>query len=173
MTKKIVFSIILLLFLTTTMAFSQQANITVAFVNTDELLEAFPETELARARLLELSENYRAELEMMQNQFNQMYADFIVHQATLAETIKLRRMQELTDLEQRIREFMELAQRDIEYQEMVLLQPLRRAINDAVRMVGLEFNFTVIYDMSNPAIAFLTPLAFDANPIVRSRLGIN
>ena len=172
MVKKIFFSISLLVLLTTATAFSQQ-QIQIAFVNTTELLNAFPETERARQHLLQLSENYHRELEMMQAEYNRKYADFITHQATLAETIKLRRMQELTELENRIREFMELAQQDIENQEMVLLQPLRRAISDAVRAVGLEHGFTVIYDLANPAVAFLTPAAIDANPLVRQRLGIN
>ena len=35
----------------------------------------------------------------------------------MAENIKLRRMQELTDLENKIHEFMKLAQKDIEEQE--------------------------------------------------------
>ena len=179
MAKKILFSVSLLFLLTTATAFSQveqhfaPQQHTVAFVNTTELLNAFPETERARQQLLALSEAYRLELEDMQARYNRMYADFITHQASLSEIIKLRRMQELTELENRIREFMELAQQDIENQEMVLLQPLRHAINDAIRAVGLEFNFTVIYDLANPAVAFLTPLAFDANPVVRSRLGIN
>ncbi len=71
-----------------------------------------------------------------------------------------------------MQEFMQLAQRDIEEQEKVLLQPLKQKITDAIRIVGIEQNFTVIYDLANPGIAFLAPSAVDANPYVRQKLGI-
>jgi outer membrane protein len=178
MTKKISLSLSLFILLTTATVLSQsvmqqqQQQVRIAYVNTTELLNAFPEREIASQRLLELSENYRRELELMQNEYNRKYADFITHQATLAENIKLRRMQELTEMENRIRQFMELAQQDIENQEQVMLLPLKRAINEAIQAVGIEFNFAVIYDLANPAIAFLSPDAVDANPLVKLRLGI-
>jgi len=181
MAKKIFFNLTIFTFLTIATAFSQseqdfvpqQQPIRIAFVSTTELLNAFPEKAAATEYLLELSANYQQELELMQSEFNRKYSDFITHQARLAENIKLRRMQELTELENRIRQFMELAQQDILYQEQVLLMPLRQAISNAVRVVGITYNFTVIYDLDNPAIAFLTPDAIDANPLVRRQLGMD
>ena len=108
----------------------------------------------------------------MQNEYNKKYSDYITYQASLAENIKLRRMQELTELESRIQQFMELAQKDIEEQEKVLLGPLKNRISEAVRAVGIERNYTVIYDMANPGIAFVSPNAVDANPFVKQKLGI-
>ena len=72
---------------------------TVAYINSDELLEAFPERKQATEQLLILSEEYKKELDLMQNEYNKKYSDYITYQASLAENIKLRRMQELTELE--------------------------------------------------------------------------
>jgi outer membrane protein len=179
MTNKIFLSLSILILLTTSTVFSQNAtqsaiqNITVASVNTTELLNAFPQRIAATQRLLQLSENYKKELELMQNQYNRLFSDFITHQVSLAENIKLRRMQELTELESRIRQFMELAQQDIENQEQIMLLPLKQSINSAIQAIGTERGFTVIYDLADPGIAFVTPNAVDINPIVRQRLGIN
>ncbi len=68
---------------------------------------------------------------------------------------------------------MELAQQDIEHQEQELLDPLRKKIREAIHAVGLEHRFTVIYDLADEGIAFLSPDAVDANPLVRKKLGIN
>jgi outer membrane protein len=81
-------------------------------------------------------------------------------------------MQELTELENRIQQFMELAQKDIENQEKILLEPLKQKIKEAIYAVGIENNYTVIYDLSNPGIAFVSPSAVDANPYVKEKLGI-
>ena len=147
-------------------------QVRVGYINTAEILDAYPQKEQATQQLISLSENYKSELELMQNEYNKKYSDYITYQASLAENIKLRRMQELTELEHRIQEFMELGQRDIELQEQEMLEPLREQINNAVREVGIEQNFTVIYDMANSGIAFVSPNAVDANLYVMQKLGI-
>ncbi len=176
MTKKILFSLSVFILLISAAAFSQAvpyiSQVSVAYVNTTELLNGFPEKENAAQQLLTLSENYKKELELMQNEYNKKYSDYITYQASLAENIKLRRMQELTELENKIQHFMELAQKDIENQEKGLLEPLKQKINDAIRAVGIERNYTVIYDLANPGIAFVSPAAADANPYVKQKLGI-
>ena len=173
MTKKIFFSLSLFILLITTTASAQfTPQVSVAFVNTTQLLEAFPEKEAATQQLVALSDNYKKELELMQNEYNKKYSDYITYQSSLAENVKLRRMQELTELENRMQQFMELAQEDIENQEKAMLEPLKQKISEAIHAVGVERNYTVIYDLANPGIAFVSPSAIDANPYVKQRLGI-
>ena len=172
MTKRIFFTLAASLMLATTAAYAQQMG-SVAYVNSEELLEAFPEKQLAVEQLVTLNDNYKKELELMQSEYNKKYSDYITYQASLAENIKLRRMQELTELENRIQQFMELAQQDLEHQEQELLDPLRQKIRVAIHAVGLEHRFTVIYDLADEGIAFVSPDAVDANPLVRNKLGIN
>jgi outer membrane protein len=171
MTKKILIMFAACLLLTGTAAYAQQ-TIHVAYVNSETLLNTIPEKEQATELLLTLSDNYRKELELMQNEYNKKYSDYITYQSSLAENIKLRRMQELTELENRIQQFMELAQQDIENQEKEMLQPLRQKIREAIHAVGVENRFTVIYDLADSGIAFVSPEATDANPLVKEKLGI-
>ncbi len=166
-------SLSVLLFMISATVSAQISQVTVAYVNTTDLLNAFPAKETATQKLLALSENYKKELELMQNEYNKKYSDYITYQGSLAENIKLRRMQELTELENKMQQFMQLAQKDIEMQEKIMLEPLKKQISDAIRQVGIEQNYTVIYDLSNPGIAFVNPVAVDANPLVRAKLRIN
>lgn len=173
MTKKVFSTLVLFISLVGVTAFSQVLpQVSVAYVNTTELLEQMPEKAQATQELLTLSENYEKELELMQNEYNKKYSDYISYQASLSENIKLRRMQELTELESRISQFMELAQKDIENKEKELLGPLKERINKAIHAVGIEHGYTVVYDLANPGIAFVSPDAVNANPYVKSKLGI-
>lgn len=154
---------------------SQSQNfqqIKIGYVNSDVILSQFPEREQATKQLLALNEEYKSELQLMQSEYNKKYSDYITYQSSLAENIKLRRMQELTELENRMQEFMTMAQQDIEFQEKEKLEPLKQQINEAIRLVGIEQNFTVIYDLANPGIAFVSPMAEDANSYVKQKLGI-
>ena len=132
---------VLFLILSATLS-AQNPQVAVAYVNTTDLLSAFPAKEEATQKLVALSENYKKELELMQNEYNKKYSDYITYQGSLAENIKLRRMQELTELENKMQQFMQLAQKDIEQQEKAMLEPLKKQISDAIRQVGVEHNFT-------------------------------
>jgi outer membrane protein len=173
MTKKIIFTLSVFILMLNATIFAQQTNNTVAYVNTTEIIQAMPEKAVATEALKKLSENYKEELKVLQDEYNKKYSDFITYQSTLAENIKLRRMQELTELEKKMNQFMELAQNDIELQEKKMLDPINKKVGDAIKEVGLEQQYTVIYDKSNPAILFISPYAIDATPFVKAKLQIN
>jgi len=145
-------------------------SIQVAYVNTTELLEAVPGKTAAAKTIEELNKKYKDELAVMQNDYNNKYTDFLSNQNVLAESIKLRRMQELYELEQSINRFMKVAQEDVESQEMQLIEPLRSKLKEAIHQVGVEQGYICIYDLADPTIVFLTPDAIDANSLVKAKL---
>ena len=144
----------------------------IAFIDSDKILEAMPERTKASAKLAELNKSYKAELQVMQNDYNKKYSDFISYQTSMAENIRLRRMQELKELENKINDFMKLAQNDIDTQGKELILPLRKKIKDAIYQVGVEQNLVCIYDLANPAIVFVTPDAMDITALVKRKLSI-
>lgn len=144
----------------------------IAYINSNELLELMPEKVKASNTLIDLNQKYKDELKVMQNDYNKKYSDFISYQTSMAENIRLRRMQELYELERQINDFMKVAQEDIENQEKSLVDPLRSKLKEAISQVGIERGFICIYDLANPAIAFVTPDAVDATPMVKQKLGI-
>lgn len=172
MTKKILLSIFFIL--TTVFAIKSYAQNSfgggIAYINSTELLESVPGKVEATKAIEDLNKKYKEELAIMQNEYNSKYTNFLANQNSLAESIKLRRMQELYELEQNISRFMKVAQEDVESQQKQLIEPLKEKMKEAVRQIGMEQGYTCIYDMSNPSIAFITPEAVDANSLVKSRL---
>ena len=166
------FFLTLIVFATMMCLSTLDAQNNVAFVNTLDIINSMPDKTSATERLNTLSENYKQELQIMQNEYNKKYSDFITYQESLAESIKLRRMQELTDLENQIQKFTNLAQKDIEEHEQQLLEPIKLKVKNAIEAVGIEQNYIVIYDLDNPGIMFVTPNAVDANELVKSKLNI-
>ncbi|MFT3992743.1 MAG: OmpH family outer membrane protein [Dysgonomonas sp.] len=151
---------------------SAQTAQQIAFINSVDILEAMPEKVDASKKINSLNDKYKAELKVMQNDYNKKYSDFISYQNSMADNIRLRRMQELTELEKHINEFMEVAQNDINDQERQLVEPLRQRLKSVIYQVGLEQGFVCIYDLANPSIVFVTPDAADITPLVKQKLGI-
>ena len=144
----------------------------IAFVNSNELLDAMPEKISASNMINDLNKKYKDELSVMQKDYNKKYSDFISYQNSMADNVRLRRMQELYELERQINSFMKVAQDDIDTQERILILPMRQKIKDAIYQVGIEHGFVCIYDLANPAIAFVTPDAANATLLVKQKLGI-
>lgn len=144
----------------------------IAFVNSLELLDAIPAKVEAANKIKELNQKYKDEFKVIETDYNKKYADFISYQTSMAEGVRNRRMQELYELERALNEFMEKAQKDIDEQEELLIAPLRQRVKDAIYQVGIEQGYVCIYDLANPAIAFVTPNAKDANNLVKQKLGI-
>lgn len=171
MKKIVLISIFALSFLFVQTSVAQTVQ-QIAFVNSNELLEAIPEKVSAANSINVLNQKYKEELQVMQNDYNKKYSDFISYQNSMAENVRLRRMQELYELERQINNFMKVAQEDIQNQEQTLIAPLRQKIKDAIYQVGLENGFVCIYDLANPAIAFVTPEATNATALVKRKLGV-
>lgn len=171
MKKFFLTSIFTLLFLFSENIVAQTAQ-QIGFVNSNAILEVMPEKVQASAALKDLNDRYKAELNVMQNDYNKKYSDFISYQTSMAENIRARRMQELKSLENKINDFMKIAQEDVKVQEEVLIKPLRQRLKEAIYQVGIERGLICIYDLANPTIVFVTPDATDITSFVKQKLGI-
>lgn len=172
MMKKLILSVLFIFSVLYAGNIAAQTAQQIAFVNSNELLEAIPDKVAATKSINELNNKYKAELQVMQNDYNKKYSDFVSYQNSMADNVRLRRMQELYELERQINNFMKVAQDDISNQEKELIVPLRQKVKDAIYQVGVERGFVCIYDLANPAIAFVTPDATDATALVKQKLGV-
>ncbi|MDH6308214.1 outer membrane protein [Dysgonomonas sp. PFB1-18] len=172
MMKKLILSVLFIFSVLYADSITAQTAQQIAFVNSNELLEAIPDKVAASKSINDLNNKYKAELQVMQNDYNKKYSDFVSYQNSMADNVRLRRMQELYELERQINNFMKVAQDDISNQEKELIVPLRQKVKEAIYQVGVERGFICIYDLANPAIAFVTPDATDATALVKQKLGV-
>ena len=115
------------------------------------------EKAIAEKQLQDLSDQYKAELKMLQDEFNRKYSDFQAMNLDnkTAGTIKERRMQELQENNDKIELFMKNTSEDLRNKEAELLDPIRKRIDDAIKIIGEEQGFMLIYDVNEPGVAFL------------------
>ncbi len=145
-------------------------EVKIAFVNTQEIFMALPETKDAQQKIEQLNNDYKKELETMNGEYQKKYADFIEQQDSLTENIKIRRMQEVEDIRQRMDNLVQVAQQDVTKKQQELMAPIQQKMADAIRAVGTEQGYTYIVD---PQILLYTGSnAIDATPLVKAKLGL-
>ena len=107
----------------------------------------------------------------MNDEYQKKYEDFVAQQETLTENIRLKRMQELQDLEQRTQNFIQISQQDFQKMYSDLLMPIQEKVRNAINTVGGEKGYTYILD---PQVILYTGTgSIDATPFVKAKLGLN
>lgn len=145
-------------------------EVKIAFVNTQEVFMSLPEVADMQKKLEDLNAKYKKELETMQGEYQKKYSDFIAQQDSLTENIKVRRMQEVQDMQQRMDNFVQVAQQDVAKQQQDLLTPIQQKIQDAIKAVGAEKGYTYIIDPQ--VLLYQGSNAIDATQFVKAKLGL-
>ena len=76
---------------------------------------------------------YKNEMQVMQDEYNKKYSDFVAQQDSLTENIKMRRMQELQDMEQRTQNFIQISQQDFQKKQGELFTPIQDKLKNAIK----------------------------------------
>lgn len=148
--------------------FAQESKI--ALVNTQDVIQAMPEFADMQKKMTDMENEYKKEMQVMQDEYNKKYSDFIAQQDSLTENIKMRRMQDLEDMQQRTQNFIQISRQDFEKKNQELFLPIQEKLKNAIKAVGDEKGYIYILD---PQIVLYTGSgAVDATPFVKAKLGI-
>lgn len=162
--------IVLLLMILPLGVFAQEMK--VAIVNSQELIMALPDFAQFQKTMATFESEYNTELKRLQDEYEKKYKDYVAQQDSLTENIKVRRMQELQDIEQRTQNFMQVTQQEAQKKSQDLLAPIQEKVKKAIKEVGDEKGFTYIMDMNPQIILYTGNSAIDATPLVRTKLGL-
>ena len=161
--------IIFLLMMLPLGVFAQESKI--AIVNTQEVIQAMPEFATMQKQMADMEAKYKNEMQVMQDEYNKKYSDFVAQQDSLTENIKMRRMQELQDSEQRTQNFIQISQQDFQKKQGELFTPIQDKLKNAIKAVGDEKGYTYILDPQ--IVLYQGNTAVDATQFVKAKLGIN
>ena len=150
--------------------FSQEVKI--AIVNANEVFSLMPENDEVEKKLAALSAEYQADLESMTNEHKMKYEEYIKLQDSLNDNLKLRRQQELTELEGRIQNLYTIAQQDMEQKQTELYAPMQEKLQNAIKAVGDEQGYTMIFNRLDQILLYIGTSAIDATPLVKAKLGL-
>lgn len=141
-------------------------------VNSQEIFNLMPDKATAETTLKAVSEKYEAEYKKLQEEFEKKYKEFQALDENTPQSIKDVRMRELSENNQKIQNFQQMAAQDIQKQQDTLLAPITEKIQKAIQAVGAENGYTFIYDLSIPVIVYSGVGADDVSPLVKAKLGI-
>ena len=154
------------------MSLMAQTSFKFGTVNSAEVIAAMPERAAAEQQLQDLSKKYEDEFVKVQEEFQNKYKELQALGDTVPETIKMRRLQEVQESQQRIESFRTMAQEDIAKKQEELFIPIQQKLMDAIKAVGEEGKYTYIFDLTYPVVLYQGVGNEDVTPLVKAKLGI-
>ncbi len=165
MIKKFIVAIVLALPLS---IFAQKFGI----VDIEPVLTGMPEYTAVQTQMEAASSKYQTEYEKLKEEMNKKFTELqaLDQDATTPQSIKERRYQEIQDLDNKIQQFANTAQQDLARQQQQLMAPVEQKLQDAIKSVGQEGNFTFIFQKGIALYDGSTVI--DVTNDVKAKLGV-
>ncbi len=147
-------------------------------VDVAAIIPNMPEYKEAIANLETYGKDLQNQLEMIQVELNQKYADYQKNVNTYSDTIRQMKEAELQQLSQRLTDFQQIAQQDIQKKEAELMAPVYEKADEAVKKVASAAGYVVVFSTagdqpSSAGLAYFDPAALtDITADVKKELGI-
>ncbi len=143
------------------------------YVNSAEIIQVMPEYSKALKDVQALEKMYtdefnsiRTELEKKGTEFEKMQQD------SVPENILKRRYEELMQLQQRLQEYGQEIQQNLQKAEMEKMTEINKKLQDALATVGKEGSYVCIFDAAGSIPFINTNICEDVTAKVKSKLGI-
>jgi outer membrane protein len=139
----------------------------IAHVDINEIMTKMPAMLEAQKQLQKIGENYQSEYKVMGDEYQAKIKKYAAEAETATPKVNEERQKEVQDLERRIQEFGQSAQKDLATKEADLLKPIQAKLKAAIQKVGKAKGFQYVYDSAALLLADGTNLTAD----VRKELG--
>lgn len=141
------------------------------YVDVQEVMMQMPDLDSVQTKLQTFFTDLNSRLEIMQVEYNKKLDEYQKSAATLSEAIKKDKERELTGLGQRIQEFNQQAQTDLQTKEQELTKPLVDKIDAAVEKVSKANGLAAVFNLQ--VLEYVDKnIMVDVGPLVKAELKI-
>ncbi|MCH5231652.1 MAG: OmpH family outer membrane protein [Muribaculaceae bacterium] len=152
-------------------AFAQ--NLKMGIVNTDEVIQKLPEYTEAQNKFVETSKRYEDEFAKLQEELKRRYDDIQNMPENELEAIKERKLREFQEYQVKVQQFQQTAEQELAKVQQELMAPIEKKVQDAIRSVGQEGNYSLIEPNMSGFILYYADPVVDITNDVKAKLGIN
>ncbi len=141
-------------------------------VDVESIIPKMTEFVEAQNKLSEASKTYETEYAKINEELQKLYTELqeLDKDPNTLQSIKERRMQDIQDRDKKAQQFAQTAQQDLQRQQAQLMQPIQEKVMNAIKSVGTENGFTMIFPEAVPA--YISAGVQDVTALVKTKLGV-
>jgi outer membrane protein len=130
-----------------------QAQSKVAHVDVSEIMGKMPAMLNAQKELEKLSAGYDTDYKKMVEEYQAKLKKYEAESATVAEAVNQERSKEVQDMQKRITDFRDTAQKDLQTKESEIVKPIMEKVRASIQKVGKAKGFQYVLDGSTLLLA--------------------
>ncbi|KRB56568.1 hypothetical protein ASD98_10215 [Flavobacterium sp. Root186] len=132
---------------------TMNAQAKVAHVDVSEIMSKMPAMLDAQNQLQKLSGTYDAEYKKMVDEYQTKIKKYEAEAATVTEAINGDRSKEVQDMQKRIVDYRDNAQKELQQKETDIVKPLMEKVRASIQKVGKAKGFQYVLDGSTLLLA--------------------
>lgn len=167
MKKAIKLTLAVALLLGSTSVFAQK----LGRINTNEIILTMPELKEVQTNMQAYVKTLEDDMEALQVERNNKLQEYQKNYETYTDAMRDMKAKDLESLQNRIREFEQVAQQDIQKKDNELMSPLYEKAKNAIDKVASTNGFTAIFETGS-LVYFDAANLTDITPLVKKELGI-
>ena len=137
------------------------AQTKIAHVNVEEIMTKMPAIVDAQKQIEKLSQTYEAEFTTLRNELQAKLQKYSSEAEQVTDAINKERSKEVEDMEKRIQEYGQNAQKELQQKQMDLMKPIQLKIKTSIEKVGKAKGFQYVGDVASFILADGTDLTAD------------
>lgn len=137
------------------------AQTKTAHVDVNEIMAKMPAMLDAQKQLEKLSATYDSEYKKMVEEYQGKLKKYEAEAATVTETVNGERSKEVQDMQKRIVDYRDNAQKELQQKESDIVKPLMEKVRASIQKVGKAKGFQYVLDGSSLLLADGTNLTAD------------
>lgn len=141
-----------------------------AHVNVNEVITAMPEYTTAQNEMQTTSKQYEDEYNRIQDELRTKFEDYQKNAQTLPEAVRTRRETELQDLQNRLQQYAQTSQEELQKLEAQKMGAIQEKMMKAIQEVGAEGSYTYIHNAAS--LLYIGTSSTDVTSQVKAKLGI-
>lgn len=147
-------------------------TVKIGLVNTDDVMQAMPETKEAQTKLADTSKKYEDEYAKLGEEMKRLYDELNAMPESELAAVRERKVRDFQDFQTKMQQFEQSAQQDLQRLQQELMAPISQKINAAVESVGKENGFSYIQNYVPGLTLYYAAPVEDVTNLVKAKLGI-
>ena len=136
------------------------------------IIQLMPEYTTAQNELQQLQTQYENDLKRMQDELQAKNDDLEKNAATLPDAVKQRREQEIQDLYQRMNQYFQTSQQDMQKAQQEKMALITQKVTSAIKEIGVAGGYVYVMDSTSGIPYISETLSTDVTAQVKQKLGL-
>ena len=143
-----------------------QQTLKIGHVNIQELVQKHPSMDSLQAIVERETKDMQEIYEEMIAEHEAAIQKFEAESDTYSDFVKQTKQNDILEQSQKIQNYNQTAQQQLQNRNMELIQPLYKQINQEISNIAGAQNFTYVLDISAGNVAYISPESEDLTPLV-------